>query len=95
MFAKPKDYLEKASKVLAIELDPETVSAYIEIKASRDIIVHGSGVASNLYLEKSGDAARAALDDELRVDREYFKSVVVNLKRLSGEVQSKSEAVYK
>ncbi len=95
MFAKPKDYLEKASKVLAIELEQETVSAYIEIKASRDIIVHGSGVANNLYLEKSGNAARAALGDELPIDREYFKSVVINLKRLSGEIQSKSEAVYK
>jgi len=94
MFAKPRDYLDKASKVLSIELEPDTIEAYIEIKASRDIIVHGSGVANKVYLEKSKDAARAKLGEELPIDRNYFKSVVVNLKKLSGQIQTKTEAVY-
>jgi hypothetical protein len=94
MFAKPKDYLGKASKVLAIELEPETINAYIEIKASRDIIVHGGGMANKLYIEKAGEAARKADGEELPIDRSYFKNVVINLKRLSGEIQQKTEAVY-
>ena len=81
--------------MLAIEIEPEIISAYIEIKASRDIIVHGNGVANNIYLEKSGEAARASLGDELSIDRNYFKSVVISLKSLSGEIQKKTEAVYK
>lgn len=95
MFAKPRDYLEKASKVLSIELEPKTVSAYIEIKASRDIIVHGGGVANKVYVEKSGSAARVELGEELEINLDYFKAVVVNLKKLSGEIQAKTEAVYK
>ena len=95
MFANPRDYVAKACKVLAIEIDPDTISAYIEIKASRDVIVHGNGIANNIYLEKSGDAARANLGEELLIDRNYFKSIVVSLKRLSGEIQTKTEAVYK
>lgn len=95
MFAKPRDYLSKASEVLSINLTPEIIGDYAEIKASRDIIVHGSGVANNIYIEKSGNAARAALGEELTVDRNYFKTVVVNLKKLSGDIQTKTEAAFK
>jgi len=95
MFGKPQDYLEKASNILSIELQPDTIEAYIEIKATRDIVVHGSGVANKIYLEKSKDAARAILDEELPIDRDYFESVVINLKKLSGQIQSKTEAVFK
>ena len=94
MFSKPKDYLEKTSKVLSVELEPDIIDAYVEIKASRDIVVHGSGVINKLYLEKSGEQARGGLGDELPIDREYFKSVVVNLKRLSGDIQKKTEKVF-
>lgn len=95
MFAKPRDYLDRASKILSIQLEPDTVNAYIEIKASRDIIVHGSGIANKVYLEKSGDAARVDIGKELPINRNYFKTVVVVLKKLSGEIQSKTEAVFK
>ncbi|MBY5931973.1 hypothetical protein KUV51_03080 [Tateyamaria omphalii] len=95
MFAKPKDYLNKASEVLAIELSSDVIDAYIEVKASRDIVVHGGGVANKLYVEKAGKAARSAEGEDLPIDRQYFKSVAVNIKRLSGEIQKKTEEVYK
>ena len=95
MFSKPKDYLERASKVLSIVLERESISAFIEIKATRDIIVHGGGIASKVYLEKAGNQARAGLGDELPIDRNYFINVVRNLKKISGEIQRKTEDKYK
>ncbi|WP_244832482.1 hypothetical protein [Caballeronia sp. TF1N1] len=95
MFGKPREYLDKAAKVLAIELDDATVKAFIEIKASRDIIIHSSGQINLLYLEKVGDLRRGEVGQELVIDQDYFRHVIVTLKELSGSIQSKTEEVYK
>ena len=54
MFGTPKAYLQKVQKVLAIELEQDVLDKYIEIKASRDIIVHNLGTINKMYIEKSG-----------------------------------------
>jgi hypothetical protein len=95
MFGKPSEYLEKAAKVLTIELDADVVKAFIEIKASRDIIIHNSGRISKLYIEKAGDQRRGEDGEELVINRAYFRHVIVTLKKLSGEIQSKVEQKYK
>ncbi|MGR4866615.1 hypothetical protein [Caulobacter sp. LARHSG274] len=95
MFGKPSDYLDKAAKVLSIELDAELVRAFIEIKASRDIIIHNSGLINKLYVEKAGDARRGEVGEDLIIDHDYFRHVIVTLKALSGGIQSRTEAVYK
>lgn len=95
MFSKPADYLDKTAKVLAIELDDGIVSDFIEIKASRDIIIHNSGRINKHYVEKAAEQRRGETGDELEIDRDYFKHVLVTLKTLSGSIQSKTEVVYK
>jgi hypothetical protein len=95
MFGKPSEYLDKAAKVLTIELNTNLVKEFIEIKASRDIIIHNSGRINKLYVEKAGDQRRGADGEELVIDRAYFRHVIVTLKKLSGEVQSKTEEKYK
>ncbi|MBY5456117.1 hypothetical protein HFO89_07070 [Rhizobium leguminosarum] len=95
MFGKPSEYLEKAAKVLTIELDADLVKAFIEIKASRDIIIHNSGRINKLYIEKVGDQRRGEDGEELVIDRDYFRHIIVTLKKLSGEIQSKTEQKYK
>lgn len=94
MFGKPADYLEKTAKVLSIEIDEGIIKDFIEIKASRDIVIHNSGVINRLYVEKAGERGRGNVGEELVIDEAYFRHVVVTLKRLSGSVQSKTEAVY-
>ncbi|MCR4266775.1 hypothetical protein [Nitratireductor sp. ZSWI3] len=95
MFGKPSEYLDRVAKVLSIELDPETVKDFIEIKASRDIIIHNNGQINKLYVEKAGDRRRGEAGEELVIDRAYFRHVIVTIKKLSGAVQSKTEAVFK
>ncbi|MEJ8629513.1 hypothetical protein P0F65_06080 [Sphingomonas sp. I4] len=95
MFGKPSEYLDKAAKVLSIELERETVRAFVEIKASRDIIIHNSGLINKLYVEKAGDKSRGDVGEELVIDDAYFRHVIVTLKALAGAIQSKTEAVYK
>jgi len=95
MFGKPSEYLDKAAKVLSIELDAELVKTFIEIKASRDIIIHNGGRINKLYLDKAGNQRRGQEGEELVVDRAYFKHVIVTLKSLSGQIQRKTEDKYK
>ena len=95
MFGKPTEYLDKAAQVLSIELDGEVVKAFIEIKASRDIVIHNSGRINKLYVEKAGDQRRGDDGEELVIDRAYFRHVIVTLKKLSGDIQSKTEEKYK
>ena len=94
MFAKPSEYLDKAAMVLSIELDPETVQDFIEIKASRDIIIHNNGLINKLYVEKARDKRRGEAGEELIIDHDYFRHVIVTLKALSGSIQSKTEGVF-
>lgn len=95
MFGKPSEYLDKAAKVLTIELDAELVRAFIEVKATRDIIIHNSGRINKLYVEKAGDQRRGQDGEELVIDRTYFQHVIVTLKNMSGAIQSKTEEKYK
>lgn len=69
--------------------------AFVEIKASRDIIIHNSGLINKLYVEKAGDKSRGDAGEELVIDDAYFRHVIVTLKALAGAIQSQTEAVYK
>lgn len=95
MFAKPSEYMEKLAKVLAIPLDEELVLEFIEIKASRDLIIHNNGRINKLYMDKVGSKARGKVGDELSVDHDYFRHVITKLKRLSGSIQRETENAYK
>ncbi len=94
MFGKPAEYLDKAAKILSIEIDDDLIKDYIEIKASRDIIVHNLGEINRLYVDKAAEKARGAVGDELVVNRTYFKHVLVTAKTLSGAIQREVEKVY-
>jgi len=94
MFGKPSDYIAKASKILSIAIDEDLAGKYIEMKATRDLIVHNRGEINKLYLEKAGDHARGNLGQLLAVDAAYFEDVIVNAKLLSGSIQRETEAKY-
>lgn len=95
LFAKPKDYLEKFAKVLSIDIKSEIFESFIEMKASRDVIVHNRGAINKIYVEKAGRKGRGAAGEELVVDEPYFTDVIENAKLLSGAIQRETEKKYK
>jgi hypothetical protein len=92
MFGKPSEYMDKIQRVLSIELDADLCAQYIELKASRDIIVHGRGEINRLYVDKAGAQRRGDVGEELEIDLEYFKHVLVTLKDLSKSIQRETES---
>ena len=95
MFGKPTDYLAKAQKVLSISIGDSVSKKFIEMKASRDVIIHNQGEINQIYLDKVTTEKRGKVGDELVIDADYFGEVVRNAKLLSGAIQRETERKYK
>lgn len=72
MFGKPSGCLAKAAEVRSIKINPDLIANYVEMKASRDLVIHYRGLINQLYLDNGGRKARGALHDELPIDADYF-----------------------
>jgi hypothetical protein len=83
-FAPPKKYIEYLGEIAGIDTSDEAFSNYIEIKASRDIIIHNNKIANTIYQSKAGKDARAQVGENIVVDAKYFDHTVMILKRISG-----------
>ncbi len=47
---------------------------FAEVKATRDVLVHGHGVANRFYVDKAGKAARAQIGEPLDVAEPYHQA---------------------
>jgi hypothetical protein len=81
-YGAPSRYFEYIEAVLSIELPATLKEKFIEIKATRDLIVHNSGKVNETYLEKAGKLARGENGEKLPMDAVYFAGTVANLKKL-------------
>jgi hypothetical protein len=96
MFGKPKEYLSRAFKVLGVTVNDSIVAKYIELKATRDVLIHNNGLVNKIYIDKVGnELARADIGQELEINARYFKEVIMIVKELSGSIQSDIEKNYK
>ncbi|QTZ97663.1 hypothetical protein [Xanthomonas citri] len=67
---------------------------FFEISATRDLVVHNSRVANEIYLTKSRDKARATIGDQVAVDDRYFAHCIAAMKRVSGALKRDIEVKY-
>jgi len=89
-YGPPERYFAYVQTILSIEIEKELKDSFAEMKASRDIIVHNSGIANDLYIAKSGKKARARPGDRLQINRAYFEGATHTMKRLIHSVYAKS-----
>jgi hypothetical protein len=81
-YGAPTRYFEYIEAVLSIKLPDDLKKQFVEIKATRDVIVHNSGRANETYLSKAAELARAKNNEKLPVNSEYFSSAISRLKKL-------------
>jgi len=93
-FAAPSVYIEYVSKVAGVKTDGMAFDDYLEIKATRDLLVHNDRKVNGIYLEKAGEKARASLGDTIPVDSKYFDRALATMKRLSGIVKRDVEKTF-
>ncbi|WP_284381187.1 hypothetical protein [Litoribrevibacter albus] len=84
------NYLEKLIGLLNIEKSElERIS---EAKASRDIIVHNAGIVNEIYIKKSGDAARFNVGENIDVSGHYTRDTwIIFLDVLTGVIDKTIE----
>jgi hypothetical protein len=87
-YAKPREYLKYVERVAQIDTSLDAFEEYLEIKATRDIIIHNAGVANETYLEKAGDRKRADDGQRLSVDAVYFEGAISTLKRCTSAISA-------
>ncbi len=72
-YKSPREFAEEAETYLSVNLlECAAYHAYIEMKATRDILIHNFGVANDTYISKAGTHARVRTGQELPVSQVYF-----------------------
>jgi hypothetical protein len=94
-YAAPALQMEYFQTVTGTSLPEELVGHWLEIKATRDIIVHNSGIANSVYLKKAGSHARAKDGAALPMDEKYFAKSIASMKSLIGKTSSAIQAELK
>jgi hypothetical protein len=94
IFESPKDYIQKLEAVLSIVIPKDLVGYYIEIKATRDIIVHGESIINDLYKRKSASYSRGEIGAILPLNKEYYEHTITTLKKIAGTVVREIEHTY-
>lgn len=88
-YSKPQEQLEYLTKLLSITINEDVWNKWIEIKATRDLIVHNSCIINRVYLDKVGASARGSLGNEIIINEDYYKEVIIVCKSITGQIVSR------
>jgi hypothetical protein len=78
--------------VSGIEIPELFYNNWIEIKATRDLIIHNQGIINNLYMRKvPPDIVRGKIGDKIIMNENYFNNSVGLSKSLVGRICSLSQ----
>lgn len=72
-YKTPKDYAEGFAQYTKINiLECPSYHKYIEVKATRDVLIHNRGISNEIYEAKAGTHARVKKGFVIPVDTGYF-----------------------
>ena len=83
-YSRPAAFFVYLERVIGITLREDLRDSWTEMKATRDVIVHNSGIVNATYLEKSGAKGRGALGTLIPFDEAYFEQCVATIKSIVG-----------
>jgi len=67
------------------QLNEQLVNEINEIKCTRDVYVHGKGKANHIYMRKTGGLARAELDKQLPLGKDYLVLAIDKSEKLIND----------
>jgi hypothetical protein len=74
-YDRPANWFEYVKAMVNISAPTATeAQQFAEIKATRDVLVHGQGVANAYYVDKAGASARAGSGQPLDVPEPYHQA---------------------
>lgn len=81
-YASPRKYFEKIENILSIILPLKIKSQFSENKATRDLLLHNSGIINSMYLAKSGNLARGTEGETIPLNSNYFDNSLRCMKKI-------------
>ena len=93
-YAEPKEYLGYFESVCGVKLPEKSFLEFVEIKATRDLVIHNNGLANDLYVRKAGSLARAKTGQPVSIDEAYFGSAISTMKGISSEIDKQVRAAH-
>jgi|GEM_PF-2004815 len=95
MYLSPKEYFMSIKKTFGFNLEDELVDTFIEIKATRDLIVHSGGRVNSYYINKSGVKCRVTDTKQIiPLDIDYLLCSMVCMKKLITEIYKETSRIY-
>jgi len=86
-YAKPSDYLRFLQMVTQTNVEQLCFKQYIEIKATRDLILHSDRIINTVYLSKVEEGfLRGKERETIVVDESYFKESIEVMKECLFQV---------
>jgi hypothetical protein len=85
-YAGPTKQIEYFKRVLSVEIPADIINDWIEIKASRDLVVHNSSIINKVYIDKVGVKKRGEIGDQISINGDYFEKSIATTKSLIGKI---------
>ena len=89
-FAAPEKYFKYIETILSIKIAEPSKEQYVEVKATRDLLVHNEGIINETYVRKAGRLARGKVGDTIPVDEMYFDPAIRTMKKLVNNICNRS-----
>jgi len=75
-YKSPTDFAKEAQSILSVNLlECPAFHKYIEMKATRDVLIHNMGIANDIYVGKAGSHARVQAGQAIPITQVYFLEV--------------------
>jgi hypothetical protein len=92
-YKSPRKVFEYVERRLGVPLPPAAeIDQLAEAKASRDVLMHNSGVADPEYVTKAGALARYAVGQPLDIPKPYHRAVWQLLLKLTADLADSAAA---
>ncbi|MEX0818914.1 MAG: hypothetical protein WD070_04955 [Pirellulaceae bacterium] len=87
------DWFKRLHEIVSIRCPTEDEQKQlVEIKASRDVLVHNAGVANAVYFEKAGDKARYKEGEQLEIPGDYHRDSWLLVKKVVADLSLATKA---
>lgn len=95
MYASPSVYFRYLKDTIQIDLPESLVADFIEVKATRDVLVHNEGRVNQLYIDKAGANARTTnTKQNIPLSHNYFLAAFSTLKQVVRDTHVSASAKY-
>lgn len=94
-YAKPAVQFDYIQQVIGVDIQDDKKNAWIELKATRDIIVHNSGIINGVYIQKCGGLSRGRIGEHIEINEAYYEQALTLSKSLIGRVCTQLQSVHK